>query len=44
MLEDLNGQSMGLPADHSLYRLVISRRPGRSFRIVEAHAKVLVGV
>jgi hypothetical protein len=44
MLEDSNGQSMGLPADPSLYLIVLSGRPGRSFCIFEAHAKVLLGV
>ena len=44
MLEDSNDQSMGLPVDPSLYCGVLSGRPGRTFCIFEAHAKVLVGV
>ena len=44
MLQDLNGHSMGLPADPSPYFVVVLCRSGRSFRIVEAHEEVLVEV
>jgi hypothetical protein len=41
MLASLKGQSVGLPFDSSYHCILIAHRPGRAFRIFEAHGKVL---